>query len=409
MFDDENSNSHWHSDLQNWNTVKTLTIKFFNPIIFQYLRVLKRNDDARAINAYSNYCLVLNNDETNQLCTDQPKGFSDSDDESVQWTLPSNFVTKVKLVNRHVGSDLNGLFGIRDLKIFYTDSPSPLQFSGECLQNSIVDGVSILKNLRLRDQNDLTIEKCLDACKYEKYAGIGQGMHCNCGDEFATIDILPETSCDVKCKGDNTQNCGGNLVWNVHSIQSPQKFTGECTTAYEENDGGPITVLFKKFSSTLTPQICLDRCQYFKYAGLGNGDNCFCVENLPKLNFLPESECNTPCIGDSSDYKCGGPMKWSVYSIEEPKPFTGQCIKDYYPGIRILGEGVAVDGLTVEKCLESCKNHKYAGVQNGNGCHCAKEFARGLEILADSDCDMACVGDQTQICGGSNKMNIYTV
>ena len=329
--------------------------------------------------------------------------------------MPKNGVRKVELVFRDTQSagypnDLSGHAIVQDLKIFYYKIPgSPLQFFGECLQNSIVDGASILKNLQLRDQNDLTIEKCLDACKYEKYAGIGQGMHCNCGDEFATIDILPETSCNVKCKGDNTQNCGGNLVWNVHSIQSPQKFTGECTTAYEENDGGPITVLFKKFSTPLTPQICLDRCQYFKYAGLGNGDNCFCVENLPKLNFLPESECNTPCIGDSSDYKCGGPMKWSVYSIEEPKPFTGQCIKDYYHGVQILGEGVAVDGLTVEKCLESCKNHKYAGVQNGNACHCAKEFARGLEILADSDCDMACVGDQTQICGGSNKMNIYTV
>ena len=102
-------------------------------------------------------------------------------------------------------------------------------------------------------------------------------------------------------------------------------------------------------------------------------------------------------------------MKWSVYSIEEPKPFTGECIQDYSPDGRVLTEGVAVDGLTIEKCLELCKDYKYAAVQFGNGCHCANEFDRTTQILADSACDMACRGDQTQICGGSNKLNIYTV
>ena len=120
MFDDENSNSFWHP-INRWNFVKTLTFKFFDPINFQYLRILRRRD-AGAVNALLDVCLVLHGDTTDELCTDQAKGFSNSDDESVQWTLPSNFVTEVKLVFRYIGTDSSGWNShamIRDLKIFY--------------------------------------------------------------------------------------------------------------------------------------------------------------------------------------------------------------------------------------------------------------------------------------------------
>ena len=381
MFDDESSGTIWQSSPSAFTKVKTLTITFINPIYFQSLKIRKHtNHDAfdEAKNAYSNICLVLNNDITNQLCTDQPKGFSHSDDENVQWILPTDIVTKVQLVFRYIEtaySDYNGNAMIQDLKIFYYEI-SEAKFSGQCLKDYVdSNGESILKNKRLDKAQDLTIEKCLDVCKFEKYAGLGSGHNCFCGDELSRIDILADGDCTGKCTGDQTQTCGGYQKWSVYSIESPQKFTGECITAYLENDGGPVIALYETFATSLTLEICLDKCKNFKYASLGNGKNCHCIENLTKLDFLPESECNTPCIGDSSDNKCGALMKWSVYSIEEPKPFTGQCIKDYYHGVQILGEGVAVDGLTVEKCLESCKNHKYAGVQNGNACHCAKEFA----------------------------------
>ena len=82
--------------------------------------------DARVADAYYNICLVLDDDEANQLCTDQGKGFADSDDK-VTWDLPTENVSKVDLIFRDVAdSELSNFFSgqakVRDLKIFYSDS-----------------------------------------------------------------------------------------------------------------------------------------------------------------------------------------------------------------------------------------------------------------------------------------------
>ena len=48
--------------------------------------------------------------------------------------------------------------------------------------------------------------------------------------------------------------------------------------------------------------------------------------------------------------------------------------------------------------------HKYAGVQYGNQCYCGNSF--GKYDTADN-CDMACSGDESQMCGGTWANMIY--
>ena len=67
------------------------------------------------------------------------------------------------------------------------------------------------------------------------------------------------------------------------------------------------------FESGLTVDVCLDYCKNFQYAALGNGENCYCVDKFPTIDILPDSDCNVPCEGDTTNKKCGGPSKWSVY------------------------------------------------------------------------------------------------
>ena len=74
--------------------------------------------------------------------------------------------------------------------------------------------------------------------------------------------------------------------------------------------------------------VCLDYCKNFQYAALANGENCYCVDKFRTIDILPDSDCNVPCEGDTTNTKCGGNSKWSVYTIEEPEPLTGQCMKD---------------------------------------------------------------------------------
>ena len=127
MFDDEASESIWHSDLNSSGSVQTLTINFHEQIDFEYLKIKKRSaaSDSRSPTAYLNVCLVLDNDITNQLCTDQQKGFSHSDNDNIQWNLSRNNVHKVELVFRDTntyGNQISGYAMVRDLKIFYAAS-----------------------------------------------------------------------------------------------------------------------------------------------------------------------------------------------------------------------------------------------------------------------------------------------
>ena len=126
MFDDETSLSIWHSHTH--HAVQTLTINFLSAIDFQHLQIMKRSytEHSMYITAYLNVCLVLNNDEVNQLCTDEQKGFADSDNDYIIWTLPKKDVTTVELVFRDTGTYGNAASNkamVRDLKIFYTEIP----------------------------------------------------------------------------------------------------------------------------------------------------------------------------------------------------------------------------------------------------------------------------------------------
>ena len=66
-------------------------------------------------------------------------------------------------------------------------------FSGECLNAQLVNGqVFHGWNIKAFASSDLTIEKCFDLCQLKKYAGLGMGRHCICGDEIFISDILSE-------------------------------------------------------------------------------------------------------------------------------------------------------------------------------------------------------------------------
>ena len=64
--------------------------------------------------------------------------------------------------------------------------------------------------------------------------------------------------------------------------------------------------------------------------------------------------------------------------------------------------------MTIEKCIEFCSNDGYAfaGVESEDQCFCGNN-APSQNPLPDSECNSKCSGDQTQICGGHWKINIY--
>ena len=92
-------------------------------------------------------------------------------------------------------------------------------------------------------------------------------------------------------------------------------------------------------------------------------------------------------------------------------------MQDYNPGHAPHYTRVITDAnkkfhgtLTIGKCLEFCKNYKYAAVQYTYECFCGHSFRPYVtkRMLPDGDCNMKC-GGSSETCGGSYKNNVYTV
>ncbi|KAF9819402.1 hypothetical protein IEO21_02145 [Rhodonia placenta] len=87
------------------------------------------------------------------------------------------------------------------------------------------------------------------------------------------------------------------------------------------------------------------------------------------------------------------------------------CYTDH-EGLRtLLGPSSTITSMTIESCIEFCGDqdglYVYAGVEDGQQCWCGNGIENLGEPAASSNCDMACTGDSSEICGGDYYMNIY--
>ncbi|KAG4415268.1 hypothetical protein IFR04_011575 [Cadophora malorum] len=80
-------------------------------------------------------------------------------------------------------------------------------------------------------------------------------------------------------------------------------------------------------------------------------------------------------------------------------------------GMRTLNSGKteSVDTMTVESCLDYCNadGYEFAGLEYTKECWCSPFLSSIAEKLDDSACDLACIGNTTEICGGALKLSVY--
>jgi hypothetical protein len=68
--------------------------------------------------------------------------------------------------------------------------------------------------------------------------------------------------------------------------------------------------------------------------------------------------------------------------------------------------------MTVENCQAACQAAKYtlAGVEYAAECYCDNQLEHGGGPAPDGNalCDMSCNGNPNEICGGPNRLNLYS-
>ncbi|KXN82709.1 Putative fungistatic metabolite [Leucoagaricus sp. SymC.cos] len=62
--------------------------------------------------------------------------------------------------------------------------------------------------------------------------------------------------------------------------------------------------------------------------------------------------------------------------------------------------------MTIQSCMNFCnpKGYIYAGVEFG---HCDSSIQVPGEQAADTDCNVACSGNATELCGGPNRLDVF--
>ncbi len=65
--------------------------------------------------------------------------------------------------------------------------------------------------------------------------------------------------------------------------------------------------------------------------------------------------------------------------------------------------------MTIELCTAACSSdgYQYAGVEYADECYCDNTIASGASVATDGRCSMACSGNSTEICGGSNGLSLF--
>lgn len=196
-------------------------------------------------------------------------------------------------------------------------------------------------------------------------------------------------------------------------------------------------------SANMSVESCATFCAGYSYMGVEYSSECYCANNISDGATFTSTGCSMTCSGNPYEY-CGGPSRLNLYTVGGTAsssaillPTTAQATlvsssniasttsssstfavttasSFTYQGCYTEGTNTralstaftASRDMTVEKCAVFCIGYRYMGVEYSTECFCANSISDGA-VLTPSGCSMACGGNSSEYCGGSNRLNLY--
>ncbi|KAG8914028.1 hypothetical protein FRC01_004252 [Tulasnella sp. 417] len=146
------------------------------------------------------------------------------------------------------------------------------------------------------------------------------------------------------------------------------------------------------------------------------GNECWCgyINQLNNPTTLTDASCSMACSGDST-LKCGNGYVNSLYgrtsgssALPAPSGWTQLgCYVDQSSRTLSLASTTDSAAMTVQKCIAFCPaTAKYIGVESEKECYCGATLNVNQKVAA-TDCLSSCVGDPSEICGGSWRLTLF--
>lgn len=297
--------------------------------------------------------------------------------------------------------------------------------------------------------DDMTLDSCAAFCKNFPYFGVEYARECYCGNKLnAEATKTSASECSMKCSGFECTFCGAGSRLSIYSTQGDDPGSTNTTsitstptpapTALPDGwdsygcwvDGANGRILGKQLSDNpkLTLASCANSCasQGYTIAGAEYSRQCFCGKQIVNggKKAASDSECNTPCAGDSSE-NCGGGGRMSIMSLGTPSvamppaaiPMVGNwkyqgCYTDNVKDKKTFFWQSFSDQMTPKLCLDKCAEFGYmaGGLEYGRECYCgdpANIKTAGSTKVDEKDCGVVCPGNSSAICGGGSRLTTY--
>nr|CEG04248.1 unnamed protein product [Fusarium clavum] len=193
----------------------------------------------------------------------------------------------------------------------------------------------------------------------------------------------------------------------------------------------------------LTAETCVAHCVGLGYAfaGMEYSKECFCGSKMPTTK-TKEADCNMPCTGDDKQ-PCGAGDRLTVFgkasaggsavpsgSATETVSATASASGTAapvatdlpgswsYAGCYIDPPGRAMEAapggpskdMTPQKCIATCikAGFKIAGLEYAEECFCGNVLNNAASKTKESECNMPCAGDSSQMCGAGSRLSLYS-
>ncbi|KAF4495466.1 Glucan 1,3-beta-glucosidase [Fusarium agapanthi] len=154
-----------------------------------------------------------------------------------------------------------------------------------------------------------------------------------------------------------------------------------------------------------------------RFGGTQNGDSCFCDNQLRMdSQIIDDSKCSVHCNGNTTNV-CGGKDAIEVFGDQDMLPvqyaslgcysWSKQAIRGTTGGDTIE----SLDEMSVDACASLCtvtKKSDFFALWEGKLCTCGREMTPGAKTTSIEECNVACSGQQGDICGGKGVAEVFT-
>ncbi|KAH6682060.1 WSC domain-containing protein [Halenospora varia] len=166
------------------------------------------------------------------------------------------------------------------------------------------------------------------------------------------------------------------------------------------------------YDDLMTVEKCAAVCSRFKWFGVEYGRECYCGNVINTGSVVTQaSECSFSCPGNAVE-NCGAGNRLDMYSSTVAPPNSASfsslgCYTEGTNGRTLVEKDYSSDSMTIELCASTCEGYAYFGVEYYRECYCGNSLVGGSTPAPSTDCNHECMGDNSELCGGDWRLNLY--